>query len=350
MPDVFLRDPTPGTFHTMMDSLDGDAQRFPLGAGPGRDTSTPNLGAPAGGPQVEGSSPRKRAFCRSLKPGQTVSDLFLVLKVRERQGRNGKSYLVLTLCDRTGALCAFIDRPRHPLLPGHVVRVYGATRQRYGQLELIVRSAVPVASDSGLLATLIPSAPEPASHYLERLRQVVEAIPDASYRVFIRSLLRDTDFRARFCRAPASLEHHHAYHGGLLQHTIEIMEAALRISPGLPRPLDLSLLLTLSFVHDCGKIDAYTATFPYRSTSLGRTWGHEMLGLRRVFQALATYPVLCPDASGHLLTALLEALRPASRPARPEVIVLKALDGLGAGLAHAQNIQTSELGGLAEVG
>jgi 3'-5' exoribonuclease len=348
--DVFLPEPAPRILHSMMNNLDGDVRYLPPGMAQGIDAAASNVGILADVWQADDPRRHKCTFCRSLKPGQAVNDFFLVLKVWEKQGRRGGSYLVLTLCDRTGPLCAFVGRPTHPLLPGHVIRVHGSTRQRHGQLELIVQSAIPVPSSPGLLASLIPSAPEPSSHYLQRLTKVTEAVSDPGHQGFIRGFLGDTAFLTRFCRAPASLEHHHAYEGGLLQHTVEVMESALRISPGLPRPLDLSLLLTLAFTHDIGKIDAYTATFPYRLTSLGRAWGHEILGLQRVFQTLTTHPVLSPAASGRLLTALLEAHRPAGRPAMPEIIVLKALDGLDAGLAHAQSIRGSEPSGLAQVG
>lgn len=98
--------------------------------------------------------------------------------------------------------------------------------------------------------------------------------------------------------------------------------------------MDATLLLTAGFLHDVGKIDAYTVHAPYELTPLGKAWGHEMLGLRILLPLLSSTDVLPQDASSRLLTTL--RLRPPSSPAPIplEQEVLATLDGLSVQLTR----------------
>ena len=83
---------------------------------------------------------------------------------------------------------------------------------------------------------------------------------------------------ADFCRAPAGVKAHHAYHGGLLEHVVNILETAHRIADLYPK-LDVDLLLAGIFLHDIGKIRemSYDTTFVY--TDEGQLLGHLILAV-----------------------------------------------------------------------
>jgi hypothetical protein len=155
------------------------------------------------------------------------------------------------------------------------------------------------------------------------------------YRALVDRVLEDGAFVARFCQVPASLAYHHAYAGGLFQHTVEVMEAGLRLRPLLPVAVDLSLLLTAGFFHDLGKVDTYTDQPPYALILLGRSIGHEWLGFRRLFQILDATPSVSLETSGRFLTTLapIPGHRAAVLP--PERGVLATLDGLSVSLSRA---------------
>jgi 3'-5' exoribonuclease len=250
----------------------------------------------------------KQTFVAQLEPGEVVDDHFLVRSVVARPGRRG-SYLVLTLADRTGWIRAFADPPDGALAPGDVVRVTGCVRAREGELELLTWSLAPDPTWPDP-TDLIPSAPEAPSAYLARLADLAAGIEVAAYRTLIRALLDDRAFLDAFCLAPGSLDRHHAHRGGLLQHTVEVMELAHRAAAAYPRlAADLDLLLVAGFFHDVGKADTYTLTYPFELTALGRTLGHEALGLRRLFRALDTVSSDPGGAVGRLVALLLAGAR-----------------------------------------
>lgn len=289
----------------------------------------------------------KRTYRAMLQPSQPVDDLFLIVDLAERVGRRGDLYLVLTLGDRTGHIRAYVGGPAGPLMVGEVVRVRGRTRQAQGELEVLVSSIEAADPLSFHLSDFTPAAPESRLTYLNRLSDLADEIIDPGYRAFVLTFLEDAGFLDRFCRAPASLTYHHAYEGGLLQHTVEVMEAALRLGPTVKARLDLSLLLTAAFCHDLGKVDTYTERYPYELTPLGRLAGHEVLGLGLLFHAMERQRDLSPLARGRLLATLAGAYRWLAYNGRPrgtpEGAVVAALDGLSVGLFRAQSLTTGTL-------
>ncbi|MBZ0169909.1 Putative helicase [Candidatus Methylomirabilis lanthanidiphila] len=119
----------------------------------------------------------------------------------------------------------------------------------------------------------------PLDNDFARLADLIRQI-QVPYRELVERAINDPSCWTRFCRAPASTDHHHAHVGGLLRHTIEVMEFGIKPLPLLPVKVNPSLLLTAGLFHDLGKIDAYTEHAPYALTPLGKAWGHQVLGLR----------------------------------------------------------------------
>lgn len=268
---------------------------------------------------------------RQLQPNEAVDACFVVREIIWRPGRDGEGYRVLTLRDGSGAILAFAQPEAGPVQIGQLVRVCGRTRLAHGELEVLVRAFSPVDPATTTGGT---HAPAPSDADLTRLSALVAEI-GPPYRELVDRVLADEAFMDRFCQAPASLAYHHAYAGGLLQHTVEVMEAGLRLRPLLPVAIDRSLLLTAGFFHDLGKVDTYTDQPPYALTRLGRALGHEWLGLRRLFQVLDAPPAVPPEASACLLTTLAPIPVHRAAPLPPERGVLATLDGLSVSLSRS---------------
>lgn len=266
-----------------------------------------------------------------LQADEALDACFVVREIICRPGRDGRGYRVLTLTDGSGAIRAFAQAEAGSVQLGQAVRVRGRTRLAQGELEVLVQAFSPV--DPGTTTGGAP-APAPSDAALARLSALVAEIGPPC-RELVDRVLEDGAFVARFCQVPASLAYHHAYAGGLLQHTVEVMEAGLRLLPLLPVAVDRSLLLTAGFFHDLGKADTYTDRPPYALTPLGRALGHEWLGLRRLFQVLDVTPSVPPEASGRLLTTLAPIPVHHAAPIPAERAVLATLDGLSVSLSRS---------------
>ena len=101
----------------------------------------------------------------------------------------------------------------------------------------------------------------------------------------IESFFADPEFRAKFTQAPAALKIHHAYLGGLLEHTagvVTLCRAAADYYPGVNR----DLLLTGALFHDVGKVESYASQPLIEGTDQGRLIGHLVLGVQMVSAAI----------------------------------------------------------------
>ena len=100
------------------------------------------------------------------------------------------------------------------------------------------------------------------------LRVVIERVLDEQTRAAMRSL-------------PASLDAHHSYAGGLLEHTVGVATLC-RETAQLHQRLRHDLLLAAALVHDAGRVRELGRGPAFRPTDEGRLLGHVHLGLRLI--------------------------------------------------------------------
>ncbi|WP_410959296.1 HDIG domain-containing metalloprotein, partial [Salmonella sp. SAL4433] len=82
-------------------------------------------------------------------------------------------------------------------------------------------------------------------------------VHDPEYRALLARLLADEELRAGWRRAPCTRGGHHAYLGGLLEHTVAVGTLALEACQLHPR-LNSDLLICAALVHDLGKTREFT--------------------------------------------------------------------------------------------
>lgn len=220
----------------------------------------------------------------TLRAGDPV-DLVLACTKKDRlTARSGAPYLALELRDRTGALPARAFRDADTLSGrfdrGDLVRVRGRVERFRDELQLEVNDiARAPASDPG---AFLPTAYRDLDELDGFLEHLVSEVHDPRFLALLGGLLGDEAIRAGWRRAPCSARGgHHAYLGGLLEHTVAVGTLALDLCQLHPR-LDSDLLITAALVHDLGKLREYTFGAEIGLTDEGRLLGHVELGLRLV--------------------------------------------------------------------
>jgi 3'-5' exoribonuclease len=101
---------------------------------------------------------------------------------------------------------------------------------------------------------------------------------DPHLKTLAECFLVDEELMAKFARAPAGVKHHHAYHGGLLEHVVNLMEVVSRVAPCYPQ-IDRDLLLTGAFLHDVGKIEELSYDREFAYTNEGQLIGHLVMAV-----------------------------------------------------------------------
>lgn len=233
----------------------------------------------------------------TLREGQEVVGVFACSRKERQLSRAGTPYLTVELRDRTGSILARAFRDADLLAGcferGDLVRVEGSVERFREQLQIGLRAiarAEGVESDpAGFLPATFRNLDELEGFFEHLARELYEP----GLRVLLERVLGDAELRRELRRAPCSLPtavraggsgragagSHHAYLGGLLEHTVAVATLALELCTLHPR-LDRDLLLAAALLHDIGKTREFTYGAEIARGEEGRLLGHVELGLR----------------------------------------------------------------------
>jgi 3'-5' exoribonuclease len=225
----------------------------------------------------------------AFRPGQAVEGVFACTRKDRLFTRSGSPYLALELRDRSGTISARAFQDADALAGrferGELVRVSGRVERFRDQPVLEVVQIARVSPDSDGLAgdpsRFLPTAYRDLDELDGFLEHLAGEVHDRAFGVFLDGLIRDDDLRAEWRRAPCTRAGHHAYLGGLLEHTVAVATLAYEICQLHPR-LNQDLLLTAALVHDLGRTREFTYGAEIGLTDEGRLLGHLVIGSQMV--------------------------------------------------------------------
>jgi len=222
-----------------------------------------------------------------LTPGQPFEGIYAVRQVERRLSRAGKPFLSVVLADATGSARGVIfDQPdwfAERLSPGAPVRVAGRAEQRGGRLELVishVRSAEEETSD----AQLVPRSHRDPDELFGFVLHLADEVAEPGLRRTLEVLTSDDALAAAWRQVPCTRSGHHAYVGGLIEHTVGVAALCQTLCTWHPR-IDVDMLVTAALVHDLGYTRAWRVAATFEATEEGRLLGHVALGLDIVADA-----------------------------------------------------------------
>jgi 3'-5' exoribonuclease len=231
---------------------------------------------------------KKELFVTDIVDNQKVVDLFLVKEASRAETKAGNPYLIITLMDRTGEIGGRIwqdaDRYLSACEPGTIVTVNGVAQSYKNILQIKIDSvrAVGSAQESEHMQDFLPSAPDDTAAMAKEVSAFVKSIDDPHLKALLSLFFQPGDFFNTFQKAPAAKRMHHAYFGGLLEHTLAVTRLADTMA-GLYPAIDRSLLITGALLHDIGKIEEFSyEIYPFDYTDKGRLVGHLVLGVEMI--------------------------------------------------------------------
>jgi 3'-5' exoribonuclease len=223
-----------------------------------------------------------------LRPGQQVNGVFACSRKDRLFTRSGSPYLVLELRDRSGTISARAFQDADALAGrfdrGDLVRVSGRVERFRDEPVLEVSAIARVSTEAGGSGSedadpteFLPVAYRDLDELDGFLEHLAGEVFDRGYRSLLEQLLRDGELRAAWRRAPCTRAGHHAYLGGLLEHTVAVATLALEVCQ-LHTRLNQDLLLTAAIVHDLGHTREFTYGAEIGLSGEGRLLGHLVLG------------------------------------------------------------------------
>jgi len=218
-----------------------------------------------------------RRFITELKSGERIEDeVFLIRSKDLRTTTQGGLYIHAVLMDRTGQLVARAWQATEEMFQGMpeggFMRFKGRTENYKGNMQFIIDAVRPAEPGSYEFSDFLPVTKNDIKKMWMRLLEIVRGVKHPDLAALIHEFIIDEDLMTRFRKAPAAATLHHAYIGGLLEHTLSLLEIALVVIPRYPK-LSLDLVLTGLFLHDIGK----TTELSYE-TAIGYTDNGQLLG------------------------------------------------------------------------
>ncbi len=225
----------------------------------------------------------------SLRAGDEVRGVYACVRKDRHKTRTGSPYLAMELRDRTGSVQARAFRDADQLAGrferGDLVMVTGRVERFRDDLVVEVtdiRRAEQGGTEGGgdgvsRSESFLPVAYRDMDELDGFLEHLASEVYDPGYKALLDSLLADADVRTAFRRTPCTRNGHHAYLGGLLEHTVAVATLARELCD-LHRRLNSDLLLTAAIVHDLGRTREFTYGAEIGLTDEGRLLGHLTLG------------------------------------------------------------------------
>jgi 3'-5' exoribonuclease len=228
----------------------------------------------------------KAQYVDELCEGVRVDSLFCIGRKEMRVTKTGDTYLSLELTDRSGRIPGVWFDPgsrSHAVLAGTVARVRGMMTSYRGTRRVRIEQLDPVERFDA--EDMLAAGVQDRTALVAEMKALAARVRNPHLRSMLRSVFGDEVFFARFSECPGSRSEHHAYLGGLLEHSVAVASICAELATRYPLA-DADLLLTAALLHDIGMVDALMWRTTIECTDEGRLIGHSILGERRVLAAV----------------------------------------------------------------
>jgi 3'-5' exoribonuclease len=291
------------------------------------------------------AAPSQEATPRTLaelRPGDAIEGVFACSRKDRLTARTGSAYLALELRDRSGSLPARVFRDADFVAgqfeKGDLIEGSGRVDRFRDQIQAELTSARRAEPGSADPADFLPVAYRDLEELDGFLEHLAREVHDPQLRALLQLFLGDEVFRRAFRRAPCTRNGHHAYLGGLLEHTVAVATLAYELCI-LHVRLDSDLLIAAAILHDCGKVREFTLGADIELSDEGRLLGHLALGQAMVAERAARVPGLTAERSLALHHCILGHHGPDGLPGRrfasAEALALYRLNALDASVKGA---------------
>ncbi len=223
-----------------------------------------------------------RRFVNELSDGEAVDQVFLASEKQLRTNRNGNLYLQVRLSDKTGSVTAMLwnanEKQSDGFDNGDFIRVKGTSQLYNGGMQVLAKQ-VDKSDGKGIdESDFVTLSNDKVEEMVARVAELLRSMRNVNLRNLTECYLVDESFMKGFRTAPAGVKNHHAYHGGLLEHVLSLMEVCHLVAPRYPK-VDADILLMGAFLHDTGKIRELTYSPDLGYSDAGQLLGHLVQGV-----------------------------------------------------------------------
>ncbi len=290
----------------------------------------------------------------NLKEKDRVEGRMLAAEKHLQTTKDGKPFLRLQLLNRSGSIEAVLwnnaDAAHEMLVqsPQKVVDVKGVVVLFQQERRIRLHSIAPASEDAARLEDFLPASARDPEEMAEELHGTIRKVRNPFLRRLLETVFRDPPIWEAYRNAPAAKMMHHAYLGGLLEHSLSLARLVQLVAKHYPF-LDQDLLLAGALLHDLGKAWELRADAGFEYSDAGRLVGHIQLGLETLQRKIDGIPEFPPSLATQIKHLVLSHhgqmdFGSPKEPMTLEAVCLHGLDDLDAKLWGIHDYLRKEAG------
>ncbi len=239
----------------------------------------------------------KGQYVSDLRPGDYVDTTVIVKEKKRYPYRNRAGFFLgLILKDRTGSIEGRVwdnaEQVDREVEVKDVVRVRGIVEIYQQNPQVRVASIEKLSEGQYDRTDLVPYTEKDPDALFEKLTSSVESVQNEYLKTLLNRFFENQEFVRAFREAPATYAGHHAWLGGLMEHTVSLLALAESALVQYPQ-IDRDLLITGILLHDVGRVREFVWDIDWETTDEGRLLGHSVLGdemICREIEKISDFP------------------------------------------------------------
>ena len=306
----------------------------------------------------------KTQLIKSLKKDEVINDIFVVKfkKPVQSYSNDSKYRFELRLGDSSGEIMLKywggtdkqkVEQIYDSIKQDDVIFVQGRVGEWNGIFDISCNQEDPalkvLTTDEYDLSDFIRKTERDIEEMYSEILNIIESIENGKFKQLLKLFFDESDFAKKFKKQPAAMYMHQGWEGGLLEHTLNVVEICLNTIKIHPQ-LNKDLLLTGAILHDIGKMEEFKVTSNIKTTSRGMLKGHIVLGLQILLRKIEELDIDELDKTKliHMMISHHGNLEYGSPkiPSFPEAVALYHADEMDAKVASMidvrQNAETED--------
>lgn len=284
-----------------------------------------------------------RRTIAEMKPSERLDGIYSIANAQLGTTQKGKPYLRCLLGDSSGQAAGrmwSIEESMFRRLPTDgFVWVEGETQAYQGELQIIIHRIDPHEPSPEQLREILPASARDPGEMFEQVQQLLGTLEHPTMKALAETYLSDEYLMDGFRTAPAAVRLHHAYLGGLLEHTLTLMQLADVICPIYPK-VNRDIVLMGLFLHDLGKTRELYFDRGFGYSDRGELIGHLVEGAimlhdkaqQMMHETGTRMPAGALTILQHIIISHHEKPEygSAKMPSSPEAVLVSLIDNLDA--------------------
>lgn len=293
----------------------------------------------------------KTIYTKDIRPGEKISDSFLVTEKNLAFSQKGSPYLNLRLKDKAGEVEGKIWENAiewdKQFKRGDIIHVQSRAVSFKNMVQLSIYDIQKLEDSDVNPVDYFQSVRRDINEIFIEMMSYVEKIENPYLKSLMEAFFKDDTIITLFKKAPAAKSFHHVYVGGLLEHTLSVVKL-LEIVADHYSGINRDILITGGLLHDIGKIYEFSYDRVVDYSDQGRLIGHIVIGVEMLNAKISEIKGFPDDLAMELRHLLLshhgtQEFGSPKRPKTLEALIVHHVDDLDAKVnAFQEYIRESE--------